>query len=99
MKTKPISPSDLAVPEFGELPDFVVRAINSLIQRYWNGEKSEFTDDELSKTIRQMGAVSAKKVQDAGWRNVTWVASQFKDWEVSIVSPGEITTWVFTRPE
>ena len=85
MKVKPISPGEIICP----IPDFVIEAFNTLIQRNWNGVEAKVFQAEVMDIITSDSPTdfrpSRQTVFDNHWldvediyRKAGWKVTYFK---------------------
>jgi hypothetical protein len=68
---EPIKPDEVSVPK-PEIPDFVITAFNTLIQKKWNGEVAIISQNEAVNEIKKLMPDSYKEsdIFDNHWLDV-----------------------------
>lgn len=57
MKTKPISPDEVAKLRENFIPEAIFKAFNELIVSRWDGRESSFTQEEVVAVAKKLGHV------------------------------------------
>jgi hypothetical protein len=87
-KNKPISPNEVGL----QIPDEVIVAFNELIKRRWDGNESEFTQNDVIELILDIseetkGNLTRSSIFDRGYLNIESIYGK-EGWDVTYEKPG-----------